>query len=242
MDDLLKGIGAMVAVVASLGAVALAVEQFTLRARLRKIEAWAVTMLDQDTSDARAAALTDIRLDATSRIVAGILTPVRFFAGGLAWSLVASAFIAFVIRSEEVTVVNASPAVLVAFLTVAFSTRRAIRAYLERCRIASEYRRGRVVEKPQWPILARMGRGLLIEFVFACAFSAGLCGVAVGSGLTMRRGDADGLPITLLYLGGAVVYGAIDILRIHARREHPMQDRPVFDPSDDPSPTVKRPL
>ena len=80
MDELLKSIGAAVAVVASLAAVAVAVEQFTRRARLRKIEEWAVTMLAHDEPEERAAALTSIRLDATSRIVAGILMPVWFYA------------------------------------------------------------------------------------------------------------------------------------------------------------------
>jgi hypothetical protein len=180
-------------------------------------------MLAHDESEERAAALTSIRLDATSRIVAGILMPVRFFAEAVVWAVAAPAVIVLGLRDGTASTVYVAGVVAVAFVTLTLSTRRGIRLYLERSRIASEYRRGLAVTEARRVVLHQMEGGQRIEFVFALAFSGGACALALGVGLALSGEHVDGWPLALMVGGGYAAWGALDLLGNHARRQHPMR-------------------
>ena len=149
VDELLKLVGTAVAVVASLGAVAVVLDQFTLRARLRRTEAWAVAMLGHDTAGPRRDALADVRLDSTARVVAGIMMPLRFFWEAAIWTAAAPFLVLGACRDAGESFGGVAAVMLVSFTGLWLSSRRAIRLYLERCRIASEYRRGVAVSGPR---------------------------------------------------------------------------------------------
>lgn len=220
---MLAGIGAAVAIVASLGAVAVVIEQFTLRVRLRKTEEWAVCVLAYDPAGERATALTNIRLDATSRIVAGVLVPVRFFAEGVLLAVAVPASIVGVLQDDEISTGGAISLVFFALTALTLSTRRAIRHYLERCRIASEYRRGLTVTEGRRGMLEMMEGGLRVEYAFALGFSGGVCALASGVGLTLSGELVNGWPLFLIAAGGGVAYGVLDLLRTYAGKKHPMR-------------------
>ncbi|MFD1249595.1 hypothetical protein ACFQ3F_17480 [Nocardioides ginsengisoli] len=224
MEDLLKVVGATVAAVASLAAVALAVDQFTLRARLRKTEEWAVKALAAEIDGNRVPVLTDIRHDSTARIVAGLLVPVWFFAEGVVWAVAAPSAVAVTVQASGTSTGTAAAITWVAFFALAFTFRPTVRHFLERCRVASEYRRGLPVAEPKRGLLAAMEGGYRVEFVFAAGFSAGACALGLGVGLAVSGHDVDGWPLALMLLGGFSAYGVLDLLRVYARSRHPMRD------------------
>lgn len=220
MGDLLKSLGAVVAVVASLAAVALAVDQFTLRARLRRTEQWALAMLDHDHTGERAAALTNLRLDATSRVVAGLLVPAWFFADFVGSLALGTVTLATAVDAHRFG--GSSWVVLaLALLLLTLMSRRAVRLYLERSRIAWEYRNDRAIVQPRRKIGDKTDVRLWREFAFAVVFSAGACAVATGVGLALSRRRVDDGPVALIVAGTLVAWFILDALRGYALRLHP---------------------
>lgn len=224
MEDLLKIAGAAVAVVASLAAVALAVEQLTLRSRLRKTETWATAQLETEESAERIAVLKRLQLEATARIVAGLDVPVRLFADGALTAVGVTVAIAAMMQDDEVGTRSLVSLVGVALLGLVLSARRAVRVYLERCRIASAYARSLAVTPARLGLLDLMEGGTRIEFAYAAAVAAFLGSFSVGLGLALSGRSVDGLPLLLLLTGAMGAVQTLDVLRTHARRLSPLRD------------------
>jgi hypothetical protein len=220
VEDVLKVVGAVVAVVASLAAVAVTVEQLTLRSRLRKTEAWSTAQLATEKDAERVAVLDQLRLDATARLVAGHLLPVRHYAEGALFSAAAPAAIVSVLRDEEVTAGGAWALSAIVFAGLLLGARRAARVYCERCRIASEYGRAQRVTSPRLGLTD--GSLTKIEFLFAAVYSSGLCALATGLGLALLGERVDGWPLVLMLIGGSLAVRSIEAMRVYVATVYPL--------------------
>jgi hypothetical protein len=226
VEDLLKAVGALVAVVASLAAVALAVDQFTVRSRLRKSEEWAAEALVREVHGNRAPVLANIRLDATAGIVASLLVPAGAFVPYAAAAAVSVSVVALAL-AEPGNVSTAAPLLVVLVLSTTVLSVvawwRLVRLYFERRRVASEFRRGLVVERPQ-----RVG--LTIREVRTAAFGLGVaiglstCVAAAGVGLAFTSRSAGGWPLLVMFFGALVAAHFVDGVGRRARRRYPLRE------------------
>lgn len=214
--DIVPTVGTVLAALASLVGVVVAIDQFTLRARMRRIVTWTTELLDVEEDPQRVDALTLIRDRAAASMVASTLLPIRHVAEGVVW-LAAGGFIVTMsfVRQEEVGQVVAT--VAAAFFASQMGVRRAIRMYVERERVKAEYLEGAKVVLPRTDMLAKIEGGTRSEFGWAALFIAGFLGLAFGIGWFIA-GERSFWPVGVVIIGIVVLSGAIDGVRKLGRR------------------------
>lgn len=211
MKDLLTAIAPAAAAAASLAAIAVAIEQFTQRSRMRRIAEWTKLLANDETNTNRVAALAQIRAWAAGRVVATVMVPGRLFAEAALWLGVVPYMIIAQARSSSLAALA-----LLGAVTLWLVFRRAIRVYLERYRIASEYFRGADVEPMEMTILFAMEGGTRAEFAWAALLSIGVTGTALGVALLIRSPTA---PWGALAIVGGL--GVAELARTLVRKHTP---------------------
>lgn len=209
MDYSLTEIGTVVGLIAASVGALVAVEQLTLPARLRRLEAWARAAAESEESDARKAVLGRIRSNATARLVAGHHVPAVYLIEGVGWTVLGFIYIYQAMRARDAQ----SAWAMALFVWVALSTaaRRSLRAYLERQRIAHEFAAGvDDIDPPGLDMLSLMEGGRRREFVAALAYGFLVCALAVSLGLAQEPGrdaiSTIGIVTSLLGLFGFALW------------------------------------
>lgn len=209
VDYSLTAIGTVVGLIAASVGALVAVEQLTLPARLRRLEAWARAAAEGEENDARKAVLGRIRSNATARLVSGHHVPAAYLIEGVVWTVMGFTFI------YQAMTVRGAPSVWVAAISVwiplSIGARRSLRAYLERQRIAREFAAGvDKIDPPGLDILSLMEGGTRREFVAALAYGFFVCALAVSLGLAQEPDRADiatiGIITSLLGLFGFALW------------------------------------
>jgi hypothetical protein len=174
VQSVLTIIGAVVALAATSVGVIAAIEQLTVRARLRRTAELAQALSGHENDPERQTVLRSVHDVAVARLVSGWLLP---------WWRFSEFMIALVVLPVVVggtMAVNGwiGPSWIVVatcfvFLTIA--TRRGIRLYLERQRVASEYLSGAKITPPRIGVWIMVGGGRIgAEYFAAASVSAGL--------------------------------------------------------------------
>ena len=182
----IQTVGALTAAVASLVGGAVALNQFTLPTRLRRLEQWAREASDGLPSGPRTETLAAIRLWAAARLVGGTYVPARYFAEAALWIGLGPALAALFVTSGE------SRWLLLTFpFAVAVPARRGIRVFLERQRIVRQFLAGEDLDPPRLKMIDQMEGGYRREFGFAILIAAGVCLIGGAAGWLME-GESDG--------------------------------------------------
>lgn len=181
--NILAALATAAAAAASFAALALTIEQFTQRSRMRRIAEWTTLQATDEANANRAAALGRIRAWAAGQVVATIMVPGRFFTETAIWLAVVPYVVISQARSS-----NLVPAALFGAFVMWVPFRRAIRVYLERYRIVSEYFRGASVEPMKTPY--ELGGGPRSELAWAGLLSIGTSAIAFGIALLIRSSSA----------------------------------------------------
>jgi hypothetical protein len=111
---------------------------------------------------------------------------------------------------------------LACFVTLALATRRGVRLYLERQRVAREYLSGAKITPPHIDILHLMEGGTRAEFVVGVLVSAGATLAAAGVGTVVR---GPGWGIAFVVCGLLIAWSPAEWLR--ARAVRPLVTSPV---------------
>lgn len=166
MDPLLTIVTAVVAVVASSVGVIVAVDQLTLRARLRRTAEATLELTKQEENENRKAVLHSIHDVAVARLAAGWTVAWWHFAEFAVWFAIGPVALGFSAArfgwTGPVQVTLAST-----FPIIAIAARRSIRIYSERQRIARQYLAGVHVAPPRLGMLQQMEGGVRAEFLRA---------------------------------------------------------------------------
>ncbi|MBO0609874.1 hypothetical protein [Myceligenerans salitolerans] len=216
VEDLVATVGGVLAGLASLVAVVVAIDQFTLRARMRRIVTWTTELLDMEKNRNRRSTLEAIRDRAAGSLVASTLVPIRHIAEGAVWLGGGAVVIVLqVTRREDMGSVLASAAVVL--VAAQQGVRRAVRMYVERERIRAEYVKHAKVVPPRTDMLAKMEGGTRSEFGWAALFVAAL--MAVAAGVAWVLADTDNLwPLLVVVAGIGILGFALDGVRRLGRR------------------------
>lgn len=199
MDISLPAFVTVVGLIGASVAALVAVEQLTLPARLRRLEAWARTAAESEDDDARKAVLVRIRSNATARLVAGHHVPAAYLVEGVFWTALGLLILQQSIREPE----HASPWILVpfVFVSVATAVRRSIRVYRERQRIAREFAAGMdEIKPPALDMLNQMEGGTRVEFVAALGYALAVCILGTSFGV-LQHDNGQGWGVAGLMLG-----------------------------------------
>jgi hypothetical protein len=215
--QLLTIIGAMVALVATSVGVIAAIEQLTLRARLRRTAELAHILAEQEDNQRRRTVLRSVHDVAVARLASGWLVPwwrftqfaLLFVLGPLAVGWLAA---------QGGWIGSLAWLILTNFLLVGIMARRGVRLYLERQRVARDYIAGAEVAPPRLGMLELMEGGAVgKEYVVAALISAGTTLVGVSVGLLIHDPNA-GWTILLIVVGLAISWFPADWLRARAVR------------------------
>lgn len=112
VSDRLAVLAPVAAAVASAVGVLVALEQLTLRARVRRIAEWSSQLAGDETNAARKTALLRTRTWASGQLLASVLVPARHYLEGLAWGLGGPAMVALTPTGQGGLVLPSSPSVL----------------------------------------------------------------------------------------------------------------------------------
>jgi hypothetical protein len=210
-------IGAVVALVATSVGVMAAIEQLTLRARLRRTAELAQALSGHENDPERQTVLRSIHDVAVARLVSGWLLPwwrfselaVSFLAGPVpvGWTIAANGWSGL---SLIVTVAS--------FIYLALASRRGVRLYLERQRVAREYLSGAKITPPHIDILHLMEGGTRAEFVVGLLVSAGTTLAAAGVGTLVHSGPNSEWGIAFVVCGLIIAWSPSNWLRARAVR------------------------
>lgn len=181
-ERLVTTIAAALAALASLVGIVVAIDQLTLRSRMRRIVTWTTDLLSIEENDNRKEVLVAIRAHAAGTMVASTLVPIRHIAEGLVW-LAASAFLVVQAAASDNGI-----AVVVGMAAVGFGSAlqgafRAVRMYIERERVRAEYVDEVRVVPPRTDVLAKMEGGTRAEKGWAAMLLAGWLTIVVGAAL-----------------------------------------------------------
>lgn len=214
VSQAVKDFGPIVAVLVALVGLAAAIEQITLGARLRRLEAWAAKAIEQESGEERLAGLRTIRRVAVARLVAATFVPGYHLVATCTWAAIPPALMVARVASDPEWTSGGSAALGSFVLSVIFF-RQAIRVFLERQRIASDYVADRRVGPARLGIMDRMEGGTRREFRYAIAIAAGIN--ALGLGVTLVVAGDQGLWAALLAIAGLVVaQRVIEDLQAHS--------------------------
>lgn len=197
METTLKIIGAVIAVIASGVGVIAAVEQLTLRARLRRTTELTTKLVEQEKDPHRAAVLRSVHDLAAARLVTGWLLPWWQFIAIAVWFLGAPISLGGSIATQGLDAQQWVMS-LFNFMVGSLVGRRGVRLYLERQRIVRDYLAGVRMEPPRVGILDQMEGGVRAEFLVGAAISAGTTLVAVGVGLLIHGPAIWNIPVAIM--------------------------------------------
>lgn len=217
VNNVLQLVGAIVAVAASGIGIIIAVDQLTLRSRLRKTESWAKESALTESNEHRKAALELLRLQSVAGVVGSHAVPLRYFALALVFPSMAIALLIAAYRRGEPTWPDLMVLVLTSVATGGIEGRRGIRLYLERRTVTNAYvDGGRTVSTPRldWPHTVEGGRWT--EWVAGFGFSLGVNAVFVGAGMLYKDGQATFGP-ALLFVGPVIALRALWWARARGR-------------------------
>lgn len=202
MNDLLTTLGAAIAVVATLVATAVAIEQLTLAARLRKREAWAREIATHETVPTRSSVLEEVRLRATARVVASLYVPALRFAPSVGWIAVTVVLLTGTWWSDGTQDEDLLYVVPLGLVATVIGARQCIRTYLTRERIAHEYLQAKEITPPTLDLAGTIsGRRTSGEFIFAAVFAVSWCALWTGVGLLGEGRGHDKLDFTIGVVG-----------------------------------------
>ncbi|MCH6472414.1 hypothetical protein [Sinomonas terrae] len=198
-DTLMNIAPSLVAVVASAVSIVVAVDQLTQRARMRRLAEWAKDLAEGEADPNRSAVLLQVQRWAAGYALATVMVPARLF--------LEATITCFGVTVVQIAVGASSsgtpvmwPAAVAGFVSAWLPLRRALRSYLERYRIASEYFRGIEVAAPKLSILFQMEGGTRSEFVTSAVLAAGIVVVGVGAGVMLGNETQYGLMLLVIGL------------------------------------------
>ncbi|QTE31092.1 hypothetical protein [Pengzhenrongella sicca] len=212
MDQLLTILVAVTAVIASVFGVLIGLDQLTQRARMRRIAEWSRELADDEADAGRLDALAQVHAWAASQMVASVMVPARFYLEAAVWA-VAAPFVIVASYGDLSTWVLG----LLAVGAIWSPMRRAIRAYLERYRIASEYFRGGKMTSPNLSMLHLMEGGTRAEFLWAVLIALGLVGLSVSAGALVAK-DENSWPLYVALGSVGAAWLAVDAVRARTPR------------------------
>lgn len=216
-------IAALVAVIASSVGVIVAVDQLTLRSRLRRTAEATEELAKHEDNANRLAALRSIHDVAIARLVAGWAVPWWRFAEFAVWFVLGPVTLALTAARQGWT--GTVQTILVTnIVIVSLVARRGIRIYLERQRIAREYLTGADVAPPRLGMLQQMEGGTLSEFVMGAVISAGASLAALGVGLLVHDINT---PWGFLCLLPGIVLAWSPTETLRARAVRPLELKPA---------------
>jgi len=213
-------IAAFVAVMASSVGVIVAVDQLTLRARLRRTAEVAHELTKHEENQERLVVLRSVHDVAVARLAAGWVVPWWRFGETAYWLAGVTFGIGTVVAIEGWTT-NAAIIVSLLFVMSTTGVRRGVRTYLERQRITQEYLSGVKVAPPRLSIVDLMKGGARIEWIVALAVSLGLAVAAVGIGLLIRN-PSEGVFALLLLWGAGVLIASFPARWLWSRAVRPL--------------------
>lgn len=214
--DLASTAGASAAAVGSVIAAFVAINQFTLRSRMRRIVAWTGELLKVEEDDNRKTALFSIRDRAAASMVASALVPVRHVAEGALW-LAFSAFLVVQLIMQDTSMWNAISVGLGMFGASLQGVRRAVRMYIDRERVKAEYIDRVQVVQPRTDILAKMEGGVRSEFGWAALLVAGFITATFGVAWFISGGWALWLLLVLMCGLGAMSIAVAGVRKLGRR-------------------------
>lgn len=216
VKELVPTVATALAALASLVGVAVAVDQFTLRARMRRVVAWTNELLDVEEDVHRRGALVRIRDLAAASMVASVLVPARHVAEGLVWLMVGGYVVVqgFVLHQG---VGDALATLVAAYFASIFGIVRAVRMYVERERVKAEYLDAVDVVPPRTDMLAKAEGGTRAEFGWAALLLAGVLGVTSGIGW-LFSGERTFWPVGVVIVAISVLSSAVTGVRSLGRR------------------------
>jgi len=199
VSEFVATLAPVVAVIASVIGVVGALDQLTLRARVRRIADWSGSLAADETNSARRAALCRTRTWASGQLVASVMVPARYYLEGLCWAVVAPTMTALTRYDDSGLAVP-----IFALVATALSLRRTIRVHCERHRIVREYFNGWEIGAPRpFSMLFLMEGGKRIEHLWAWLGASGLVCV----GYSARQGLAGQSNWAMLLIAGLFVSG-----------------------------------
>lgn len=218
MTEYLPVIGASLAALATLVGIVAAIDQLTLPARLRRLEAWSRAAHESETDDERKSALHMIRSVATARLVGAAYVPVIYFIEAVFWTGfapvgVVAAFATSSPWSERLGAAAFTVSVLALVL------RRAVRLYLERQRVAREYFAGQAVKPPGLDLLHQMEGGTRREFVHALVFAVTITAASASLG-EMLSGNKSLWPFAVTGAAALIGWSPFRFLRAQSVTAH----------------------
>lgn len=174
-----------------------ALDQLTLRNRMRRVMEWSSTLLEREESENRRKPLNLIYSWAAGRLVAHTLVPIRHYFEAIFWTVLV-VFTTLRIDSEGSDLVFYG----VAISTLLFLTyRRAIRVYREQYRLAVLYMRGKLHNPPALRLMDKMEGGDRNEFVWSCFGATGITLLLIGTQLLLRESVVPGLWTSTIGVG-----------------------------------------
>jgi hypothetical protein len=211
--------GAVVALVAASVGVIAAIEQLTLRARLRRTAELAQALSGHEDDPERRTVLRSIHDVAVARLVSGWLLPSWQFSEFAVWVVIGPVALAWSLARFGLTSTTATSAII-CFVIIAIPARRFVRLFLERQRVAREYLAGQTVTPPQSDMLHQMEGGTLAEFGVGLVIATSLSVTATGVGTLLHLGvSAPGW--ALLVICGLLV-GVWPVTWLRARAVRPL--------------------
>ena len=217
MSEILASAGAALALIASGVGVLLAIDQLTLRARLRKTVETASTLAAPETGE-REVILRSIHDVAVARLTAGWLVPGWRFGHTIGWLLAAPLAVGFAARVEGFTWEILAFTTLV-FVALTITNRQGLGLMLERQRIGREYLAGLKVEPPRTgTAYFQAGGGTFEEYLFAALGSLGPVLLALGAGGQAHDPQTSWRSLLLVFFGFFAASLALDFVRSRAIR------------------------
>lgn len=200
-----------VALMGGIAGLGTAAEQWTMRARLRGLEAWAARAIVSEQGEQRVAALRLVQRAATARLIAANYVPnhhyvTTFGFAAAAFGLVASSAV------RDPSWQSGAQASLGSVSLGVFFVRQGIRIYLERQRIANAYFAGEQIEPARLGIMDKMEGGVRREFTLALFISIELTAVSWGATLLLVH-QPSFLAVAMTVIGLVLANGTIEDLR-----------------------------
>jgi hypothetical protein len=217
VQSVLTTIGAVVALVtASVGVIA-AIQQLTLRARLRRTAELAQALSGHEDDPERQTVLRSIQDVAIARLVSGWLLPWWRFSEFTVSLVTGPVLVVWTMAVTGWNEVSLSLA-LAAFALLTITTRRAVRLYLERQRVAREYLSGAKMTPPRIGF-SQMAEGRIgAEYAVGASFSAGVILTAAGIGTLVYGGPHAGWGLLFLAIGPQIGGVSSSWLRVRTVR------------------------
>lgn len=198
---------ALAVIVSAVGLI-VAVSQWTRPALLARREKWLREAMAAETNAARQTTLSEMLINTTAQMVAGVKVPGWRFIGLTLWMLLGPVQ-AFATAKNDPSVGNVVTAVVLSLAITATPIRMAIRLLAERYRVAYEFSSGTASNPARVGTLNLSEGGTRREFTFAVLFSLATNVLAVSVSLVVLGQTIWGIGLGLVSVLGLSVLAAV---------------------------------